>query len=83
MNHSGCNTEQGDCITQVTANDGVPRNFVAYICRVYVFFDLELHSSPSLEKIKCRPFLFHSFHKCTFNGTCRQPVDNEHVVQPV
>ena len=56
MNHSGCNTEQGDWITQVTANDGVPRNFVTYICRVYVFFDLELHSSPSLEKIKCRPF---------------------------
>ena len=36
MNHSDCNTEQGDCITQVTTNDGVPRNFVTYICRVSV-----------------------------------------------
>ena len=83
MNHSGCNMEQGDSITQVTANDGVPRNFVTYICRVYVFFYLELHSSPSLKDIKCRPFLFHLFHKCTFNGTCRQPVKNEHVVRPM
>ena len=83
MNHSGRNMEQGDSITQVTANDGVPRTFVTYICRVYVFFDLELHSSPSLKKIKCSPFLFHSFHKCTFNGKYRQPVENEHVVRPM
>ena len=81
MNHSGCNTEQGDCITlEVTTNDGVPENFVTYICRVYESFDLELHSSPSLEKIKCKPFLFHLFHKCTFDDTCRQAVKNEHVV---
>ena len=81
MNHSGCNKEHGDCITQVTTNDGVPRNSVTYICRVYmyVFFDLELHSSSSLEKIKCKPFLLHLFHMCTFDGTCRQPVKNEHV----
>ena len=65
---------------KVTANDGVPGNVVTYICKVYVFFDLELHSSPSLEKVKCRPFLFHLFHKCTSDGTCRQQVKNEHVV---
>ena len=63
MNHSGCNMEQGDSITQVTANDGVPRDFVTYICRVYVFF-LELHSSPSLENIKCRPFLSGAPNDC-------------------
>ena len=52
MNHSGRNTEQGDCITQVTANDGVPRNFVIYICRVYVFFDLELQFISFFKKDK-------------------------------
>ena len=65
---------------KVTASDRVPGNIVTYICKVYVFFDLELHSSPSLEKIKCRPFLFHLFHNCKFDGTCRQQVKNEHVV---
>lgn len=75
--------EQGDCITQETTNDGVPGNFVTYICRVNVFFDLELHSSPSLEKIKCRPFLFHLFHSVhSMVHVDTQLVKNEHAVRP-